>query len=94
MQTVLDFTKQMSHRENNSESQAHFEKNEKHFTKQCKVVYTAMLKGEKLTTTTALLRYGIGDLRRRVKDLIDIHKINVKSNWIKTKHSRCKEYYL
>lgn len=94
MQTILDFTNQMAHLENNSESQAHFDNNKEHFTKQCKIVYIAMLKGERLTTATALLRYGIGDLRRRVKDLIDLHKINVKSNWIKTTHSRCKEYYL
>ena len=39
----------------------------------------ALKRGERLTTTTALLKYGIGDLRRRIKDLIDIHKIDVKS---------------
>jgi hypothetical protein len=36
------------------------------------LVYEALLRGERLTTTTALIKYHIGDLRRRIKDLKDI----------------------
>ena len=77
--------------ENNPESQAILNANKEHFSKQCEIVYQAMLRGEKLTTASALLRYSIGDLRRRVKDLIDIHGIEVKSRLIE---NRFKEFYL
>ncbi len=68
-----------SHKENNIESQQIFDTNKTHFSKQCIIVLDALKRGERLTTTTALLKYGIGDLRRRIKDLIDIHKIDVKA---------------
>ncbi|MGG5506744.1 MULTISPECIES: hypothetical protein [unclassified Myroides] len=78
--------------ENNPESQAHYEENEKEFTKQCKIVHDALLRGEKLTTHDALLKYNIGDLRRRVKDLKDIYGIPVLSRYVTG--TRFKEYFL
>lgn len=78
--------------ENNLESQAHYEENEKEFTKQCKIVHDALLRGEKLTTHDALLKYHIGDLRRRVKDLKDIYGIPVLSRYVTG--TRFKEYFL
>jgi hypothetical protein len=69
-----------------------FDKNIEHFSNQCQVVYKALASGERLTTGKALLKYGIGDLRRRVKDLKDIYDIDVKADFIED--SRFKEYYL
>ena len=85
MQTTIDFT------HNNVASQIQFENNKQHFSKQCLIVYEALKRGERLTTSTALIKYGVGDLRRRVKDLIDHHKVNVKSELLQ---GRYKEYFL
>ncbi len=78
--------------ENNLDSQAHYEKNVKHFTKQCAIVHEALQKGERLTTHDALLKYHVGDLRRRVKDLKDIYGIPVQSEYVNG--SRYKQYFL
>jgi len=86
MQTQINF-----HIENNQESQAIFNGNIEHFSNQCRIVYEAMKRGERLTTTDALIKYGIGDLRRRVKDLRDNYKIDVKSE---LQENRFKTYYL
>ena len=86
MQTAINF-----HVENNSESQSIFNANTEHFSNQCRVVYEALKRGEKLTTSDALIKYGIGDLRRRVKDLRDNYGIPVKSELL---DSRFKKYYL
>jgi hypothetical protein len=79
------------HTENKIANQEHFENNKREFSKQCKIVYEALLRGERLTTTEALLKYQIGDLRRRIKDLKDIWNIPVQDEYVKGKF---KEYYL
>ncbi len=86
----MDFS-MLHHQENNIESQRHFEANKDKFSNQCRIVYEALLRGEKLTTTKALLHYGIGDLRRRCKDLKDIWNIPVKAEYVE---GRYKEYFL
>lgn len=86
MQTEINF-----HLENNAESQSIFNGNIDHFSKQCKLVYTALKRGEQLTTAEALIKYGIGDLRRRIKDLRDNYNVNVQS---KLTDNRFKIYYL
>ena len=86
----IDF-KTLHHNENNIESQRHFEANKDRFSKQCRIVYEALLRGEKLTTTIALLNYGIGDLRRRCKDLRDMWDVPIKSEYV---DGRYKEYFL
>lgn len=79
MQLQVDFTKPIARRENNPESQQILQENNVKFTNQCKVVYEALCKGERLTTATALVKYGVGDLRRRIKDLKDNYNIkNIK----------------
>lgn len=80
------------YRENNLESQQHYEKNKKAFTNQCAIVYDALKRGERLTTHSALLIYKVGDLRRRIKDLKDIYGIPVKSEY--KSGTRFKEYFL
>lgn len=89
-QNQIDFS-QLEHSENNPESQEHFNLNKKAFSRQCRIVYEALLRGERLTTTKALIEYGIGDLRRRIKDLKDIWNIPVKDQYIDGKF---KEYFL
>lgn len=89
-QQTLDFST-LSHHENNIGSQEHFEANKSKFSRQCKIVYAALLRGEKLTTTKALLDYGIGDLRRRIKDLKNIWEVPVQDKYVQGKF---KEYFL
>lgn len=89
-QPELDFSF-YQHTENKIVNQEHFEKNKKEFSKQCQIVYDALLRGERLTTTQALLTYKIGDLRRRIKDLKDIWNIPVLDVYVEGKF---KEYYL
>lgn len=89
-QLQIDFST-LSHQENNIESQRHFDENKDKFSKQCKIVYEALLRGERLTTAKALIEYGIGDLRRRIKDLKDIWKVPVQSEYVE---NRYKEFYL
>lgn len=83
---------QLKHHENLPENQKHFNKHQKHFSKQCIIVLQALQRGERLTTVTALMKYRIGDLRRRIKDLKDFHNIDIKSCYVPG--TRFKEYYL
>lgn len=76
-QTELDFNKPIRHQENNPESQFIYEENEPKLRGQCKTVYEALKNGERLTTAKALIKYGIGDLRRRIKDLKDHYNIKI-----------------
>lgn len=71
MQQTIDFSKPIVHFENNLESQLDFMERETEFRGQCKTIMDAFIKGERLSTKTALINYGIGDLRRRIKDLRD-----------------------
>lgn len=89
-QLPIDFST-LQHVENKVSNQEHFERNKEKFSKQCRIVYEALLRGEKLTTTIALLNYGIGDLRRRIKDLKDMWQVPVQDQYVDGKF---KEYYL
>lgn len=86
----IDFS-ELNHIENKISNQEHFERNKEKFSKQCKIVYEALLRGERLTTTQALLKYRIGDLRRRIKDLKDIWNVPIKDEVVEGKF---KEYFL
>ena len=91
MQTSIDFTKKLIHKENNKESQKQFDANMDKFSNQCRTVYRAMMKGERLTTRIAILKYNILDLRRRIKDLKDTWNVPVKAEYVEGGY---KEYYL
>lgn len=67
-------------RENNPDSQAHLDLKREDFNAQCWEVLKRMLDGEKLSYLTAI-NTGIGDIRRRAKDLIDGKGIPVKREW-------------
>lgn len=83
--------KELSHVENKISNQEHFERNKEKFSNQCKIVYEALLRGESLTTATALIKYNIGDLRRRIKDLKDIWDVPIESEMIGGNY---KKYFL
>lgn len=89
-QAEIDF-KELKHIENKISNQEHFEANRDKFSNQCKIVYEALLRGERLTTATALIEYRIGDLRRRIKDLKDMWNVPIASE---TVQGSFKEYYL
>jgi reverse gyrase len=89
-QPQLDFS-QLQHIENKISNQEHFEANKEKFSNQCKIVYSALLRGERLTTTKALLDYRVGDLRRRIKDLKDTWNVPIESQLVEGNY---KEYYL
>lgn len=57
--------------ENNAESNMILQSNKQHITKQCQTLLDALMRGEHLTTAEGLIFYGIGDMRRRIKDLRD-----------------------
>jgi hypothetical protein len=66
--------------ENNAASQAQLELRRDDFNEQCWEVLTRMLNGEKLSSKSAI-NTGIGDIRRRAKDLIDHKGIPVRREW-------------
>lgn len=67
-------------KENNFESQNFLNENRNILNIQCWTVLKRMLNGEKLSYLTAI-NTGIGDIRRRAKDLIDGFGIPVRREW-------------
>jgi len=68
MNLEFDFTRRI---ENNQESNRILQANKVKINRQCRVVLDALQRGERLTVIEAAIKYGVGDLRRRVKDLRD-----------------------
>ena len=66
------------------------EKNATHLNNQCQIVLDALKRGERLTTASALLKYGIGDCRARIRDLAKAGYPIQK----KLLEGRYKEYYM
>lgn len=84
-------------KENNAESMALYDANLDDFNKQCRKVYELLHQGRRLTVREALLKFNIGDLRRRVKDLIDMYGVPIKKDYAIDKYgtvTRFKVYYL
>jgi hypothetical protein len=81
--------------ENNEESQRVLNLRREDFNTQCWEVLKRMLDGEKLSSLSAI-NTGIGDIRRRAKDLIDGYGIPVKREWavVDGKRQDHKEYYI
>lgn len=80
-QTKIDFEKAVHTHENNSSSQCFLEKNRKKFGGQCRLIFNALMKGEEITTLTAIVNHGIGDSTRRIHDLIDKYGIMISNKW-------------
>lgn len=87
-QLTIDFTDRI---ENSFESNAILQANKEHINNQCDIVYGALLSGEQLTVRSAMIKYGIGDLRRRIKDLRDFRGIDIKTKLLE---GRFKIYFL
>ena len=85
MQLLLDYNRV----ENNPESQKILRDNVKHFSRQCIVLKEAFERGEVLTVADGF-KYGIGDLRARVRDLRKAG-IQVKDELI---DGRYKKYFI
>jgi len=84
------------HQENNQESQELFDENKKQFSAQCRTVYNLLVAGKRLTTASALLDHGIGDLRRRIKDLKDYYGVGIMTAYVRDgeQKTRFKEYFM
>lgn len=83
------------HRENSKASQRLHDDNITHFAKQDRLVLTLLQQGMKLTTGEALLKFRIGDLRRRIKTLRDAGIcISDEFPLVDGKRSRFKRYFL
>lgn len=81
--------------ENNHDSRRHLEENRLRFWSQCSKLKQAFERGERLTTMGMILKYEIGDPRRRIKDLIDHNGMNISSEWVRDENkTRYKVYYL
>lgn len=92
--TQLTLTLDTVHlRENNPESQAVLDLRREDFNQQCWEVLKRMLDGERLSYKTAI-NSGIGDIRRRAKDLIDGYGIPIKREWVDDDEQRFKVYYI
>lgn len=77
--------------ENSASNETILEDNKQRFSNQCRVVLTAMMRGERLTTSSALRIYDIGDLRARVRDLSKFNDVIVSKKLLE---KRFKQYYL
>ena len=88
MQTVIDFT---NRRENNSASQLILDSNKDHINNQCDKVLELLHSGVRLTVRDAIINYGISSLPRRILDLKQKLKIEIKSELV---NGRFKVWYL
>jgi hypothetical protein len=86
-QIEIDFVHK---RENNSHSEQILNDNKERLNSQCKLILGLLQGGIVLTVRDAMIKYGIGDLRRRVCDLKE-KGIDIKSRLI---DGRFKEYFL
>jgi hypothetical protein len=93
IQLALDF---IHREENNYHSRKHLEENRGKFNGQCQLVYNLLRSGIRLTMKSAINEYGIGDIRRRIKDLRDICGVeDIKDRWVKVEgKNKWKEYFI
>ena len=90
MQTSLTFT----HRENNRESEQHYESIAGDKQSDCKRILAELQAGHRLTSNHITYVMRIGNAIRRLHDLID-GGINIQSEWVVVDGVRKhKEYYL
>lgn len=91
IQLEIDFTARV---ENNPESNRNLRLHSDKFNRQCRKVYELLMEGVRLTNAEALIKYGIGDVRRRVKDLRDFAGVPIKDRWIEWNGRKFKEYFI
>ncbi len=89
MQTSIDFTAITHTKENNKFSEAILDEQYERLNHNCKVIYDALKRGERLSGAVVVTKYGMLEYRRRFKSLIDAG-IPVKSEMV----GNCKVWYL
>lgn len=100
MANNVDYTSVLHKRENNPESEAHLKENKFHFTGQCAVVLSLLMKGVVLSSRSAMLQHNIGDVHRRIGELkIALQKTNsklkIEDRWVKNEKGRGhKEWFI
>lgn len=100
MENNVDYTNVLHKRENNAESEAHLKENKFHFTGQCAVVLSLLMKGVVLSSRSAMLQHNIGDVHRRIGELkIALQnsnsKIRIEDRWVKNEKGRGhKEWFI
>lgn len=98
--TNIDYTDVLHKRENNAESEAHLKENKFHFTGQCAVVLSLLMKGVVLTSRSAMLQHNIADVHRRIGELkvalqSSNAKIKIEDRWVKSEKGRGhKEWFI
>ena len=78
--------------ENTVENQIQLDEGRKDFSNQCKKLFIALLNGNRITFQDAMNNYGISDIRRRAKDLVDDNGVMLSK--VKVKNSRIKEWFM
>ena len=82
MQIKINFDEIVHSKENNRYSQGVLENEYTRLNKNCKILYDALKRGEKLTGMLVVQRYNMLEYRRRFKDLKDAG-IDIKENTLK-----------
>ena len=70
-QTEINFNEATLHKENNRESQQILCDQLPRLSNNCKTIYEALKRGERLSGADIILKYGMTEYRRRIKDLKD-----------------------
>ena len=89
-QGVIDFDKVVHTKENNAFSESILFDQYERLSKNCRVLYDALKRGERLSGITIITRYGMTEYRRRIKDLRDAG-VPIKEHKLE---NGCKEWYL
>lgn len=71
IQPELNFGQPLHTHENNKESQSTYEDNWERLNNNAKILYRALLRGERLSGRDIVSKYGMMEYRRRIKDLRD-----------------------
>lgn len=89
-QPEFDFTVIVHTKENNSHSEQILFDEYERLNNNCKIIYEALKRGEKLTGRVIQRRFDMSEYRRRIKDLKDAG-IPIKEKILK---GGCKEWFL
>lgn len=77
--------------ESNPASQIILDANRDHFSKQCRVIFDALMSGEQMNSHMAVVEYKIVDFRRR---LADLRAAGVLMTWVPSENGRSKEWIM
>lgn len=89
-QPEIDFAQVVHTKENNAFSEAILFDQYERLSNNCKVIYNALKRGERLSGVVIVTRYGMTEYRRRIKDLRDAG-VPIKEHKLE---NGCKEWYL